>query len=116
MKYLLDTNACIHALNATCPQLMEHLRAHSPSDIGICTVTAAEMYYGARRSSRISENIELLRTFLDTFPTLPFDEAHAEEYGALRAELAAGGRMIGANDLLIAAMARAEDMTLLSTA
>ncbi len=39
------------------------------------------------------------------FPSAPFDDASAEAYGRLRADLAAEGMLIGPNDLMIAAIA-----------
>ena len=48
------------------------------------------------------------------FPTLPFDEKAAEEYAKLRAHLASVGLLIGPNDLMIAAVALANQMTLVT--
>jgi tRNA(fMet)-specific endonuclease VapC len=45
---------------------------------------------------------------------LPFDDAAAEAYGRLRAELARRGTPIGPNDLMIAAIALAHDLTLVT--
>ena len=56
----------------------------------------------------------LLTSFFAPLISLPFDDACAEEYGALRATLAAAGRPIGPNDLLIAATALAHDLTLVT--
>ncbi len=114
MKYLLDTNACIRVLNGSSPALIDRLRAQAPHDIGISTVTRAELLYGARRSSRVSDNLRLLGQFFSPFALLPFDDACADHYGAIRADLAGRGRPIGPNDLLIAATARAHDLTLVT--
>ncbi len=45
---------------------------------------------------------------------MPFDDAAAERYGEIRARLQRAGRMIGANDLLIAATALANGLTLIT--
>ena len=48
------------------------------------------------------------------FVSLPFDDRCAAEYGTIRADLSARGEPIGPLDLLIAATARAHDLTLVS--
>ena len=112
--YLLDTNACIRVLNGTSRPLITRLRSRAPSEIRVSSVTRAELLYGARRSARVSDNLRLLASFFAPLVSLPFDDACAEEYGALRATLAAAGRPIGPNDLLIAATALAHDLTLVT--
>jgi tRNA(fMet)-specific endonuclease VapC len=114
VKYLLDTNACIHVLNADAPAVVEKLREHRPSDIVLSSVVKAELLHGARRSHRIEDNLQLLQKFFEPFSTLPFDDRAAEEYGLIRADLERAGTPIGPNDLLIAASARAHDLTLVS--
>jgi len=112
--YLLDTNACIRVLNGSSGPLVTRMRSHAPSEIRISSVTRAELLYGARRSARVAENLRLLAAFFAPLVSLPFDDASAEQYGALRASLAAVGRPIGPNDLLIAATALAHDLTLVT--
>jgi tRNA(fMet)-specific endonuclease VapC len=112
--YLLDTNACIRVLNGSSEPLVTRLRSHAPSEIRVSSVTRAELLYGARRSSRVAENLCLLAAFFAPLVSLPFDDSCAEQYGALRASLAAAGRPIGPNDLLIAATALAHDVTLVT--
>lgn len=114
MKYLLDTNACIRALNGSSPALIERLRAETSQDIAVSTITRAELLYGARHSSRVTDNLRLLARFFAPFASLPFDDACADHYGAIRADLAGRGRPIGPNDLLIAATARAHDLALVT--
>jgi tRNA(fMet)-specific endonuclease VapC len=105
--YLLDTNACIRILNGTSPPLIEQLRAVPRSLVRLSSVVKAELLYGARKSTRMAENLRLLERFFDTIASLPFDDSCAEEYGLLRDELDRAGTPIGPNDLLIAATARA---------
>jgi tRNA(fMet)-specific endonuclease VapC len=112
--YLLDTNACIRILNGTSPSLTDRLRAVPRSLVRLSSVVKAELLYGARRSSRVSENLRLLERFFDTIASLPFDDRCAEEYGLLREELDRAGTPIGPNDLLIAATARAHRAVLVT--
>ena len=112
--YLLDTNACIKVLNGSSGPLIGRLRRRPPSELRVSSVTRAELLYGARRSARVAENLRLLADFVAPLVSLPFDDACAEEYGALRATLAAAGQPIGPNDVLIAATALAHDLTLVT--
>ena len=104
--YLLDTKACIRILNGTSPSLNDHLRAVPRPLVRLSSVVKAELLYGARKSTRVAENLRLLERFFDTIASLPFDDRCAEEYGLLREELDRAGTPIGPNDLLIAATAR----------
>jgi tRNA(fMet)-specific endonuclease VapC len=112
--YLLDTNACIRILNNSSVSLVERLRTEDPSDIRLCAITKAELLYGARRSTRASVNLRILERFFAPFVSLPFDDRCAEHCGAIRADRAGRGRIIGPYDLQIAATARAHDLVLVT--
>jgi tRNA(fMet)-specific endonuclease VapC len=112
--YLLDTNACIRILNDTSPSLVQRLASHTPSEIRLCSIVKAELLYGARHSQRVTENLKLLTRFFAPFVSLPFNDRCAQHYGQIRAEMVQAGTLIGPNDLLIAAIARAYDLTLVT--
>jgi tRNA(fMet)-specific endonuclease VapC len=112
--FLLDTNTCIHFLNGSNAGVAEQMRSLSPSSIALCSIVKAELLYGARHSQRTEENLRLLSDFFAPLSSLPFDDRCAEEYGIIRAQLVALGSIIGPNDLLIAAIARACDATLVT--
>ena len=114
MRYLLDTNACIQFLNPGTTGIPGHLAAMSREDVVICQIVKAELYYGAYKSARRDANLALLANFFSQFESLPFDDAAAEAYGRLRAELARRGTPIGPNDLMIAAIALAYDLILVT--
>ena len=110
MRFLLDTNACIRLLNGTSQRLVDTMRHHDPSEICLCSVVKAELMYGAYRSSRTADNLRLLKRFFRPFLSIPFDDRCVEAYGLIRRDLESQGAPIGANDLLIAATARAHDL------
>ena len=112
--YLLDTNVCIALLNGRPVSVAARLRVHSPVEIRLSSVVKAELYYGARHSSRVAENLTLLHRFFEPYVCLPFDDRCAEHYGQIRADLARDGTPIGPNDLMIAATARANELTLVT--
>ena len=105
---------CLAFLNAPSRRIVERLRDHSPAEIALCSVVKAELLHGARRSTRVEANLQLVERFFRPFVSLPFDDRCAEEAGIIRADLAAQGVPIGPNDLLIAATARAVDAVLVS--
>ena len=112
--YLLDSNVCIHLLNNRHSQIEKYFRSSSPSEIALCSIVKAELLFGARHSKRVEANLQLLNHFFAPLSSLPFDDRCAEEYGLIRADLSAQGKIIGPNDLLIAAIARAHDTVLIT--
>lgn len=87
---------------------------HQPQDVVLCSVVRAELEYGARRSDRVEENLQRVRAFCAPMRSLAFDDEAAERSGLIRAQLERDGRVIGANDLLIAAIGLAADATLVT--
>ena len=112
--YLLDTNACIRILNNSSAAVVARFRRESPATIRLCSVVKAELLYGARKSRRVAATLDSLERFLEPIASLPFDDAAAGECGMIRAQLERLGTPIGANDLMIAAIARHHDFTLVT--
>ena len=112
--YLLDSNVCIHLLNERHTEIEKEFRLRSPSDIALCSIVKAELLFGARYSQRVNANLQRLKQFFAPLASLPFDDRCAEEYGQIRADLTAQGNLIGPNDMLIAATARAYDTILVT--
>ena len=113
-RFLLDTNICIAFLNGNDEDVRRRIVKQSPGECMLCSVVKAELYFGARHSQRVAHNLEKLDAFFDYFPSLPFDDAASQEYGVIREQLSASGRPIGANDLMIAAIAKQLDLTLVT--
>lgn len=105
MKYLLDTNACISYLNNASSPVRSRMQALQPSEIMLCSVVEAELYYGVMKSATPLKNLAKLTPFLSQFTSLPFDSEAAYEFGRIRADLAKAGTPIGPYDLQIAAIA-----------
>lgn len=105
MKYLLDTNAWIEALNNPKGKLAVRLAGHVPSDIAISSVTLGELLVGAYKSSRTASNLGLIHQLVQQFVCLAFDAASADHYAQTRSHLEGIGQPIGPYDLQIAAIA-----------
>ena len=101
---LLDTNICIHIINARPAAVLERFRQYRMGEIGVSSVVAAELTYGVVKSGS-SRNRQALEMFLAPLIILPFDEAVIWAYGELRAELERRGTPIGSLDTMIAAHA-----------
>jgi tRNA(fMet)-specific endonuclease VapC len=114
MKYLLDSNTCIRFLNQRSQALIDRLTETPDEEIYVCSVVKAEMFYGSERSTRRERNLTVQRTFFARYKSLSFDDIAAEKYAVIRADLEGRGQSIGANDLLIAAIALAHDLTLVT--
>jgi len=114
MKWLLDSNACIRYLNGRAPNLKIRIDSHSDTDLAVCSVVKAEMAFGAAGSTDPARTAAAQNRFLDRFISLSFDDGCATIYGRIRRELTRSGRLIGGNDLLIAAIAIANGVTLIT--
>jgi tRNA(fMet)-specific endonuclease VapC len=114
MKYFLDTNICIYFLNNRFPCLVERLASKKRGNIKIPVMAAAELAYGAQKSVSQEKTLYVVKNFLDNFEIAPFDNGAVGVYGEIRANLEKKGEPIGANDLIIAAIALAQNGTLVT--
>ncbi|MBE6736643.1 MAG: type II toxin-antitoxin system VapC family toxin [Ruminococcaceae bacterium] len=114
MTYMLDTNIIIYAIKKRPEFVLQEFLKHDPADLCISSITLAELEYGVNNSSKPEQNRLALLTFLSVIDILPFDENAAREYGQIRYQLKTQGTPIGSNDLLIAAHAKAEGLTLVT--
>lgn len=114
MTYLLDTNVCIRLLNNTSMAVRNRLLIEQPENIYLCTVVQMELYYGAYRSTHPERNLVLLERFFQQFSILALDSQAARITGEIRAQLAALGTPIGPYDVQIAAIALANNLTLIT--
>lgn len=60
---LLDTNICIHIINARPPAVLQRFRDYRMGEIGICSVVAAELAYGVAKGGSM-RNRQALDLFL----------------------------------------------------
>ena len=74
----------------------------------------AELFFGAAKSQSPDKTLAAQRLFLEKFYSLPFDSDAALHYGKIRADLERRGNPIGANDLLIASIAVANKLILVT--
>lgn len=114
MVWLLDTNICIGFLKGEDPRIREGFARQSPDDFRLCSIVKAELLFGARKSAHVEKNLTRLNALFRAFESLPFDDLAAEHYGVIRNALQAEGKPIGGNDLLIASIALARNLVVLT--
>ncbi len=114
MKYLLDTNICIYIIKKQPVSVINKFKRLSIGDIGISSITLAELNYGVEKSQHPQKNKSALEEFILSLEIVSFDERAAYHYGDMRAELEKKGTPIGPLDLLIAAHARSLDLVLVT--
>lgn len=113
MRYLLDTNICIHFIRQPSPEAAERFRQLSYGDAVMSVVTFAELRHGVERDPQAKEMAERALTRLQSFiPVVPFDNDAAVSYGVLAA--AVRDRRRDALDRLIAAHALSLSLTLVT--
>ena len=114
LKFLLDTNACIVYIKNSRSSVRLKLESLLRSEIAVCSIVKAEMFYGSMKSQSPQSSLATQQIFFSQFHSLPFDDKAALIVGELRADLSKKGTLIGAYDLQIAAIALANDLTLIT--
>lgn len=114
MRWMLDTNVCIAIIRQRTDAAIRRLRGKSIGQVGISSITLAELEFGAANSTQAATAKSALAEFLLALEVAPFDEAAAAVYGEVRARLQRQGRPIGPLDTLIAAHALAIDAVLVT--
>ena len=109
LKYLLDTNIVIYVIKRRPVELLDMFNANA-SRMAISAITLAELMYGVENSNKQSSNLAAVEDFCSRLDVLPYTAKAAHHYGAIMAELKRSGKLIGVNDLHIAAHARSEGL------
>jgi tRNA(fMet)-specific endonuclease VapC len=105
-RYMLDTNIVSHLLKGT-PAVKERIVAVPIPALCISAVTAGELSFGLQKrptATRLHQAAQELSQRLDV---LPWDQAVAEIYGAIRATLTDTGITLAPLDQMIFAHAAA---------
>lgn len=113
MRYMLDTNIISDLIRN--PQGKAAKRIAKVGEPDVCTsiIVAAELRYGSTKSGS-KRLVRAVEDLLGEIDVLPFDAPADAEYGEIRSKLESDGQLIGGNDLLIAAHARAVGATIVT--
>lgn len=113
LRYMLDTNLCIRVLRDKPIGLRQRFNAEAD---GLCisTVVLTELFHGAAKSARPTENRLEVERFAARLDVLPFDFEAAAHAGDIRAVLERQGNPIGGYDVLIAGHARSRGLVVVT--
>ena len=111
-RYMLDTDICIYLAKNQHPQVTARFERLKPEQLVMSAITYGELQYGANKSSQRSRTLSQLAEITEYIPVESITLSAARAYGEIRATLEKQGRMIGNNDLWIAAHAMAMNVTL----
>lgn len=112
-QYLLDTNILSYLMRHPDGVVTHHLESIFPETACTSVVVSAEIHFGLNKSPSETLRRQALQ-ILDALDILPLKTPVDEHYGDIRAYLNRMGQPIGGNDLLIAAHARALNLTLVT--
>jgi tRNA(fMet)-specific endonuclease VapC len=113
-RYMLDTDTSSYIMKRSNQGVLKRLRKVPVSDVCMSVITKSELLYGVELSPRRQQDEAALYAFLRYVEVLDFPDEASLHYARIRAELKAAGKMIGANDLFIAAHARCLGLTLVT--
>ena len=113
MLYLLDTNIISDVIRNPQGRVTDRIRKLGEEQIATSIIVAAKLRYGAARkaSPRLTARVEAILASIEVFP---FESPADQEYATLRSRLEEKGKVIGSNDLLIAAHALSLGATLVT--
>ncbi len=113
MKYLLDTDTLIFWLKGN--QSIERKALEIGLEhLGYSIISKAELFYGAYNSQNVQRNLENINKIDQALTLVYLEETAAEWFGKLKAELKRQGNIIMDADLIIASIAIANDLVLVT--
>lgn len=101
IRYLIDADAAVHAMDEGHEVLTDRIAKCSPGEIAISTISFAEVAYGTYVGKPPPE--EVLEAFVAAIPLLAFDEAAARAYAELPFKRARFDGLLAAHALSIGA-------------
>jgi tRNA(fMet)-specific endonuclease VapC len=104
---LLDTSVVVDYLRQD-PHL--HQKIDQSDDVYLPLVVLGELLYGAHKSMKKDKMLAQVKGFIDGCILILPDEATADFYGQIKAELSTLGKPIPQNDIWIAAAAKQHDL------
>lgn len=102
--YLIDTDIMIYALKGV-PKVVANFERHAAAPKAFSVITYGELVYGARKSSRVEENMARVRRTAELFPVIDANRSIMDAFGSLKAHVERIGRRTDDFYLIIAATA-----------
>jgi tRNA(fMet)-specific endonuclease VapC len=111
--YLLDTNTLIYFFTQR-GQVAQRMRTIPAHLIKLAAPSLFELEYGTAKSARPGLQRQQINDVLGVYESLPLDYAAAKAAGQLRHSLESVGKPIGTVDQLIAGIALANKLTVVT--
>jgi tRNA(fMet)-specific endonuclease VapC len=112
--YLLDTNIVSYLIKGQMPSVKLRLEQEDAASIAISSITEAEVFYGVASNPGAVGLRNAAESFFAKAIVLAWESAAARTYGQLRASQKRKGRPLSIEDLMIAAHALSQGLTLVT--
>lgn len=113
-EYLLDTDTCIYITKHKPINVIKKFQQLQIGAVAMSVVNYGELYYGSEKSMHSKKAHAALEALIGVIPVLPLPQEAGKQYGRIRALLEKSGKLIGNNDLWIAAHCLTLDLTLVT--
>jgi tRNA(fMet)-specific endonuclease VapC len=113
VKYIIDTDILIYFLKND-KKVVKKFKKVREENIFTTIINYTELLFGAYNSSKVQENLEKIKSFLQTIQILEFDETSAENFARLKSTLKSRGNLIADMDLMVAGICLSQDMVLVT--
>lgn len=113
MKYLLDTDTLIFWLKGKV-QIEAKAKFFGLQQLSYSTISHAELHFGAYNSQYIEKNLFAISIIEKKLQLLDFDKKAAELFGEIKAQLKRQGNLVLDADIMIASIAIANHLILVT--
>ena len=113
MHYLIDTNIIIYRLKNV-GNVNENFLRHKDEPLSVSVISYGELVFGARKSKFVDKNLETAYTVKAIFPIADITPEVMDSFGEIKAYVQKVGHPVDDMDLLIAATAITNQMTLVT--
>lgn len=102
-EYLIDTDTCIYITKQKPIHVINKFKRLQVGAVVMSAINYGELCYGSEKSDHPKKAHAALESLIGVIPVLPVPQEAAKQYGHIRAHLESTGKIIGNNDLWIAA-------------
>ncbi len=114
MLYMLDTNICSYIIRNRPQKIREKFKEIEKNHtVALSSIVVSELLYGATKNGS-PKLMKIVSSFIDNFIIYDYSKISAKYYADIRSNLEKQGKIIGANDLLIASHALSLKATLVT--
>ena len=113
MRFLIDTNIIIYRLK-NMGNVNANFLKYKNDDMFVSVISYGELVFGAKKSSAVEKNLQTVEAVKSIFPLIDVDADVMDVFGGIKAHTQKTGKVIDDMDLLIAASAISNKMTLVT--